>query len=318
MALLADTYATTRENRQRPLSDLITNHNAFLKTIQDQGNVINAAGGSQLHEPLIFTEAADASADWYDGYDVFTPDTDVQNLNSAIYEWKQLGGFSYISGKEEHMNSGKNRAVDLLKAKDDALIATLKNKAAISLYSDGTGSTGQEWGGLQLLVADDPTAAGSPGGIDQAANVIWRNQADVAAAAITAATIQGRMNDMYLATIRGTDAPDLILGDLVTFKAYWESLQVIQRITTISKGAAGFQTLEFMGAPVVYDTACPASHMYFLDCKYLKMRKAPGRWFQDEAPQPIQGADYILYPNWTMSNLTCNNRRLQGVIADST
>lgn len=312
MAVLTELYSTTRANREMPLADNVTNHNAFLYILENKGHIKNANGGRDLTEPLLYGEYSNAK--WYDGYETFTVDTSEEVVTAAVYDWKQLGGFAFISGKEEHMNVGKHAAVDLVTAKDEGLMATLRNKAAIALYNDGV-TDPKAWGGLQYLVADAP-ATGTPGGIDRATELWWRNQTsgDVT---IDAANIQGEMNDMYLACIRGQDQTDLILADLVAYKAYWESLQVIQRITSVEMGEAGFHALEFMKSPVVYDTACPANHMYFLNTDFLRMRKAPGRWFTDESPQAIQSADYTLFPNWTMSNLTMNNAARQGVIWSS-
>jgi hypothetical protein len=126
--------------------------------------------------------------------------------------------------------------------------------------------------------------------------------------------IQEEMNSMYLATLRGSDKTKLIIGGLNTYKGYWSSLQANQRLVNAKMAEAGFHALEFMLAPVVYDPACGVDKMYFLNTDYLLVRKSPGRWFTDEAPQVVQGADYTLFPNWTMGNMTCNNRSLQGVI----
>jgi hypothetical protein len=186
----------------------------------------------------------------------------------------------------------------------------------VGLFNDGV-TDPKAWGGLQYLVADDPSAVVEVGGIDQNAELWWRNQflnptfADAAAAT---AGIQSEMNSMYLATARGQDLTDLWIGDNAGYSAYWSSLQQIQRITNAKMGEAGFHALEFMNAPFVFTPAAPTNHIYALNCKYLRMRKAPGRYFTDEAAQPIQSADYTLFPNWTMSNLTSNNRARQGVI----
>lgn len=315
MALLTEIYSTTRTNRDMPLADNVTNHNAFLKQLDTMGKVKNANGGRDLTEPLLYGEYSNAK--WYDGYETFSVDTSEEVITAAVYPWKQLGGFSFISGKEEHQNMGKHAAVDLISAKDDALIATLRNKAAVALYNDGV-TDPKAWGGLQYLVADDPAAVVEVGGIDQNAEAWWRNQTNGgvvwADAAAAAAGIQSAMNAMYLATIRGTDVTDLWLKDSFHYTAYWESLQADQRFTNAKMAERGFHALEFMMAPVVYDSACPARHSYALNCNFLRMRKAPGRYFTDEAPQVIQSADYTLFPNWTMSNLTCNNRARQGVI----
>ena len=316
MALLTELYSTTRTNRNMSLADNVTNNNVFLYLLDSMGKVKNANGGRDLTEPLLYGEYTNAK--WYDGYETFSVDTSEEVVTAAVYDWKQLGGFSFISGREEHQNMGKHAAIDLVTAKDEGLIATLENKAEVGLFNDGV-TDPKAWGGLQLLVADDPTAAGTPGGIDQAdaANAWWRNQTanpTFADEAAEIAGIQSEMNKMYLATARGKDLTDLWIGDTAAYNAYWSSLQQIQRITNAKLGEAGFHALEFMKAPFVFTPTAPANHLYALNCDYLRMRKAPGRYFTDEAAQPIQSADYTLFPNWTMSNLTTNNRARQGVI----
>lgn len=316
MALLTELYSTTRLNRDMSVADMITNHNALLFTLEDMGAIKNATGGRTLDEPLIHTGYDSSTVKFYSGYESFSVDTSQEVVTAASYAWKQLGGFTFISGREEHQNRGKQAAVDLLKAKDDALIATLRNAAETSLFSDGTGTGGLEFGGLQLLVAKDPTAAGTPGGIDQAANTFWRNQTsgDVTVATTWSAVIQGEMNEMWLSCLRGADATNLIVGDSLTYTGYWESLQANQRFTSPKYGEAGFDSLMFKSAPVVYAAGCPSNTMYFLNTNYIRFRKSPGRFFSDEAPQVVQSADYTLFPNWTMGNLTMNDRARQGVI----
>ena len=314
MALLTELYSTTRTNRQMSLADNVTANNVFLWLLNDMGKVRNANGGRDLTEPLLYGEYTNAK--WYDGYETFTVETSEEVITAAVYDWKQLGGFSFISGREEHQNVGKHAAVDLVTAKDEGLIATLENKAEVGLFNDGV-TDPKAWGGLQYLVADDPTAVIEVGGIDQNAEAWWRNQTSnptFADAAAVAAGIQSQMNAMYLATSRGKDLTDLWLADNVGYTGYWESLQANQRLINTKMGEAGFHTLEFMMAPFVFTPGAPANHVYALNCKFLRMRKAPGRYFTDEAAQPIQSADYTLFPNWTMSNLTSNNRARQGVI----
>lgn len=218
------------------------------------------------------------------------------------------------------MNREKWQAVSIAESRVDALIAGLRNKTGLSLYSTGAGDGGKEFGGLRLLVADDPTT-GVVGGIDGAAEAWWRNQADTAAGTFAAATIQSAMNAMQLACTRGADQPDLWVADSDAFTAYWESLQAIQRVTNAKMADAGFRTLEFIGAPVVYDAQCAtdlatagAGRIYALNTKHLCFRKAPERFFTTEDSRKIENADYDVIPNWTMGNLTTNARFLQGVI----
>jgi hypothetical protein len=101
------------------------------------------------------------------------------------------------------------------------------------------------------------------------------------------ATMQTMMNRAWLAQARQADRPDLFIADNTYFRYYWESLQAIQRIQDDRNGMAGFMSLKFMDADVVYDggfqgttagnvsvlgsggswlsgSGAPASHMYLL------------------------------------------------------
>ena len=73
------------------------------------------------------------------------------------------------------------------------------------------------------------------------------------------------MNSLYLSISRNRDVPDLIVADNTYFGYYWKSLQAIQRVTDDKMASAGFQTLKFMGADVVYDGGfsgtAPSAHM---------------------------------------------------------
>jgi hypothetical protein len=315
---LTELVATTLRNREKFVADNVTNHNGLLRTMEDNGHIKNAGGGRDLTEPLLYNELA---TKFYDGFETFSIDTSQEVIDAAVYDWKQLGGFSFISGKEKIMNREKWRAVSIAESRVDALIAGLRNKTGLSLYSTGTGEGGKEFGGLRLLVADDPTAAGTVGGIDQVANPWWQNQYAPLGADWAADNVQSAMNAMQLACTRGADQPNLIVASANPFTAYWESLQAIQRVTNSRMADAGFRTLEFLGTPVVYDAQCAtdltnggAGRMYFLNTKYLFMRKAPERWFTTEKARKVENADYDVIPNWTMANLTCNARFLQGVI----
>ncbi len=316
---LTELVATTLRNREKFVADNVTAHNGLLRTMEDNGHIKNAGGGRDLTEPLLYNELA---TKFYDGFETFTIDTSQEVIDAAVYDWKQLGGFSFISGKEKIMNREKWRAVAIAESRVDALLAGLRNKTGLSLYSTGVADGGKEFGGLRLLVDDDPTSAGVVGGIDQVANVFWRNQF-IAIGAIpwSADTVQSFMNDMTLRCTRGADQPNLWMASAAPFTAYWESLQAIQRITNPHMADAGFRTLEHLGRPVVYDAQCAtdltntgAGRMYALNTKYLYFRKAPERFFTTEKARKIENADYDVIPNWTMGNLTCNARFLQGVI----
>jgi hypothetical protein len=317
---ITELVTTTLRNRDRMVADNVTNHNGLLRTMEDTGRIKNAGGGRDLTEPLLYNELA---TKFYDGFETFTIDTSQEVIDAAVYQWKQLGGFSFISGKEKIMNREKWQAVSIAESRIDALIAGLRNKTGLSLYSLGTGDGGKEFGGLRLLVADAP-GTGVVGGIDGAVETWWQNQFADLGADWAATNVLSAMNAMQLACTRGADQPDLIMASANPFTAYWESLQANARHTSPKLADAGFRTLEFIGTPVVYDAQCAtdltnpgAGRMYFLNTKYLCFRKAPERFFTTEDSRKVENADYDVIPNWTMGNLTTNARFLQGVIFDT-
>lgn len=312
---LGDLVATTLRNVSKNIADNVTNDNGFFRRLNEKGNVKKSvSGGREIDEAVLY--GTNSSVQYYDGYDTFTPPTDQNVVDLATYNWKQLGGFIAISGKEAMMNRGPEQRYDYIDTRTKQLIANMQNTFATSLYSDGTGSAGKELGGLQLLVSDDPTAAGTVGGINQVTYDFWRNQYS-AAAATTSATIQNRMNSMWLSTKRGRDTTDLILADSIMYTYYWESLQANQRFTSEDFGDAGGGMLKYKSASVEYDDQCPTKHMYFLNTDYLFFKYADGRWFDVGKNRTIQNADYDVVPVFVMGNMTCSNRARQGVVIAS-
>ncbi len=313
---LTEFVTASARNWSRTFADNITKHNAMLNRLQKRGKIVDVSGGRVIDEAIIYPTNANGSMKWYSGYDSFTPPTSSEVLDAAEFQWKQLAGFISISGIEKIQNSGEYKRYDYAEARLAALEAQMKNAVGVSIYSDGTGSGGKELGGLQLLIADDPTAAGTVGGINQQTFTFWRNQFS-AAAATDKTNIKARMDDLWLSCIRGTDAPDLILADRTLYTIYWDSLQDLARYTKQDSADAGFQTLQFVGADVVYDFNCPSKHMYMVNSNSIRLKCAPDRKFDVGKARTIQNADYDVIPAFFAGNFTVNNRSLNGVLIAS-
>lgn len=308
---IGELVATTLRNRRQELADNVTNHNALFRRMAERGNVSPADGGRTILEELMYAE--NSTVQWYSGYDVLsTAPSDV--MDAAEFNWKQLAGNVVISGLEgEVQNTGRERVINLLESRIRNLNISLRNTAATAVYADGTGNSGKEFGGLQLLVADDPTASSSVGGINQSTYSWWRNQTsgDVT---LNSTTIQSEMNSLWLACIRGTDRPDLIPSDTNTYTYYEESLQALQRFSSPDMADAGFVSLKYKTADVVYDDQCPANHMYFLNTDYLYLRPHSDRQFVPLDRRQSINQDATVIPVVYAGNMTVSNRSLQGVI----
>ena len=309
---IGETVTTSLRNRSGELADNVLNHNALCARLLRKGNVKPADGGREIVQELEYAENGTSS--WYSGYEVLDI-SPSEVFDAATYDWKQLAGNVTISGLEEIKNSGEGRIINLLASRIRNLEKTLTNDLATAVYADGTTDT-KSLGGLRFLVQDDPTSSSSVGGINQATYSFWQNQYS-AAAATTSANIGSRMNTMWLSTIRGTDKPDMIVGDSVMYTHFEESLQQYQRFSDASEAEMGFEALKYKTADVFYDDQAVTNNLYFLNTDYIFLRPHPDRQFAPLTERQSINQDALVQPVVWAGNLTCSNRSLQGVIIAS-
>lgn len=311
---LSEIVTTTLRNRSGEAADNVSKGNALLAKLKEKG-AWKAATGRSIVQELDYAE--NGTFQYYSGSEVLNiSSSDV--ISAAEFDWKQAACAVTWNGLEiDVQNTGSEQVIDLLEARIKNAQRTMKNQITVGLYSDGTGSSGKQIGGLQHIVADDPTT-GTVGGINRANFSFWRNQVFDASSdgtTTSATTIQANMGETWLETVRGNDKPDLIITGATYYNFYLSSLQAIQRIADASMGKLGFQNLMYMTAPVVYEdsTGIPDQRMYFLNTDYLHFRYSPKRLFKPlEAVRSINqdaSAQFILFAG----NLTCSNCSLQSV-----
>jgi hypothetical protein len=307
-----DIFTTTLEKRSKKLADNVSKNNALLSRLSSKGKIRTIDGGSKILEEL---EYGEGDMIWYGGYDQinYTP---KQLFTSAEYGLKLCAVPVAISGEDKLKNSGKEQMINLFEKRIENAEKTMKNKMSAAVYGDGTGSSGKEIGGLRLLVADAPET-GVVGGIDRASSEFWRNQS--VSAAVTSANILAKMDEIYLKCCRGTDKPDLVVADDVMYSTYEQALQPNQRFTDPKLAEAGFTTLKFKGADVIFDGgqggACPSKHMYFLNTDYIYLRPHKDRNMTVIGGDRLainQDAIYRII-GWA-GNMTLSNAALQGVL----
>lgn len=314
---LDEIVTTTLRYRSGKLRDNMSKNIALLSRLQERENIAPVSGGRSIVEELEYAE--NSTFMYYSGDETLNVmNSDV--FTAAEYDWKQCAVAVKINGLELLKNSGREKVIDLLEARIKNAEKTMLNNLSTGVYSDGTGTGGKQIGGLQLLVSDAGT--GTVGGINSSLYSFWQNQVydfsnnGVSASALT---IQDAMNSLYLATARNRDVVDMIVADNTYFGYYWKSLQAIQRVTDDKMASAGFQTLKFMGADVVYDGGfsgtAPAAHMYFLNTNYIKFRPHRDRNMVPMNPDrfSVNQDAMVKLIGWA-GNMTCSNRSLQGVI----
>jgi hypothetical protein len=314
----SEVLTTTLYNRSGSLADNVSDNNALLSRLKKRGNVKTADGGERLIQELEYAENATFMR--YSGYELLNV-SPSEVLSAAEFEWKQAAVAVTISGLEQLKNSGSERIIDLMESRITNAEHTMANNISVDIYSAGTASSGKQIGGLQLLVADDPTT-GTVGGISRVSWNFWRNYKFQATSdggsAASATNIQRYMNTTYNNLTRGTDKPDLIVADNNYYGFYESSLQAIQRVTQPNEADAGFVSLKYKGADVVLDGgqggACPANHMYMLNTKYLKFRPHKDRNFAPLSTRNSLNQDATVQFIAFAGNMVESNASLQGVI----
>jgi hypothetical protein len=256
-------------------------------------------GGLTIMVPLNY--AMTTASGWYTGSE--TLDTsDSEFATAAEYQWKQLYANITILRSDELKNSGDSQILSLVKNKVKVAEKTLEDKLGTGLYSDGTDAKAIV--GLRDIVATDQTV----GGISQTTYSWWAAQVDSSTTTLSIAAMQSRFNACSV----NSDAPTVISTTRSIFNSYYALLQPQQRFTDSATAKGGFSSLMFNGVPVLADSYCPASNMFFLNEDYLhlfahkdeEMRMEP---FAKPVNQNLKTAKIF----W-MGALGSSNNRLQG------
>jgi hypothetical protein len=307
--------ATLREH-PNTVSDNVSANNALYTMLKKKGKIRKIDGGTEIVRPLDY--AANTSFQRYSGYDTLSiAASDV--LSAAKYNWVQSAIHVTASGFELRQNSGKNQLIDLAKSRLTNAMRTAANYMSLDMYSSG--ALTNQMTGLSGMIGT--AGAGTVGGIDAATYTFWANQYREMAGtgAWTKSTIKGDMNAIYMACVRGTDSPDLIVSTHDFFAVFWESLQDLQRFATSDQATAGFQSLKFLNADVIFDSntnfATTGERMYFLNTDYLELVvHRDANWTAlDKKMSVNQDAEVI--PIIWQGQLTCSNRSLQGILIDA-
>lgn len=306
--------STTFRKHRKEIKDNLSNRNALLKYMMKRGPMRKEDGGLTIATPLDYAE--NGTFQRYSDWDLLNiAASDV--ISAAEYQWRQIALNVVSSGRELRINSGESRIINLAKAKIKNAIRTFNNNFSSDLYSSG--SLTNQVNGLQAIIAD--TNTNTVGGIDANTWTFWRNTVtDASNISVTpsATTIEnGLMLPTWLTLDRGPDdQPDLIVSSN-DYYAFFESSQIsLKRYSDQTKADGGFVTLKYKNADVLFDgnSGIPTAHMYFVNTNYLELvvHEDADLEIMDEM-RPVN-QDGAVVPILWMGNLTCSNRKQQGVI----
>ena len=322
-SVFTEMVTTTLRHTPRAVSDNVSNHNALLNIMKRKGKIDTVSGGYEIQMPLEYAE--NSTYQRYQGYEELnTSASDV--LTSAKYEWKQIALHVTASGRELRMNNSEEQMINLVKARKKNAMNTAANNLSVDIYSDGTETN--QIGGLANLITADGT--GTVGGITAgAAQTWWKNQFKEASNTNPATTptvaksetFVGDMNAVWLSVVRGKDSPDCIVFTHDFYALYELSQQDKQRYADSDLAKAGFETLRYKGANVIFDDntnfATTGEKGYFLNTDYLYLvQHREAQWTVDDEKTPVN-QDAVVIPMYWMGNMVCTNRSLQATIFDA-
>lgn len=313
-ATFTELVSTTFRKHRKDIKDNLSNRNALLKWITEDGNTRKEDGGLSIVTPLDY--ASNSTYQRFSDWDTLNiSQSDV--ISAAEYQWRNVSMNVVSSGTELRKNSGESRIINLAKARIKNAIRSFNNGFSYDLYSTGTLSN--QINGIQALIADAGT--GTVGGIDSGANAFWQNtvvDASVLSVTPSATTIEtGLMLPAWLATDRGPDDHVNLIVASNDYYAFFEASQVsFKRYNDTTTGKAGFTSLKYKTADVVYDgnSGIPTSRMYGINTNYFELvvHKDADLEIMEEM-RPVD-KDGVVIPILWMGNLSCSNRKQQFVI----
>jgi hypothetical protein len=311
---ISQLLSTTAESQKAAVIDNIAENNILFMKLKERNRILKDDGGALFRETLAYAENETVQAQGeYDTFDTTPQDV----ITSADFDQKIVTGTITMTDKEMNQNKGKGRIIPLMKSKMDVLKTSFNNKFGDYALSDGTGEGGNEFGGLQLLVADDPTT-GTVGGINRANYTFWRNQLyDFSVESVTpsATTIQSSMNALYRrCQTQGGQLSDLIIAGDTYFGYYEDSLQANQRFTDGKLAKLGFDAYKYKAADVVYDTKCSDTRMYFLNTRFMAYKYIGEQMINVMESTRPHNQGVTIQPLTSMGNLTITNAKVHGVM----
>lgn len=299
------------------------------------------SGGRRVLVPVEYAKAAQKG--FYSGTEQLTVgSTDM--FADAAYEWVQSYATIQVSGKEEMVNQGPERVLDMIEAKMKSAEKAVRDLFGTQLYSnnegDGTNpttglTTGAEldgFVGLQHICAADRTL----GGINSTSQTWWEppsgglvdisggGDTSVTFAELTTSThedyIQTVLRNQYGALSIGADKPTIIVTSQVVFDAYEATLTDQKRFGASDSALAdaGFSNLLYRGTPIVVDQQLETAFgggAFMLNENYIGFRHHRKRNFSFEDFVKPEDYDYAVAKILWMGAFVCSAPRMQGKIS---
>jgi len=307
---------TTLQNFGREIFDSVSTNNSLFWMLRQAGNIKVVAGGRKFTHPLIYK--TNSSFQMYAKLDPISL-TATDAATRAEFDIKVAAGSIVLSDLELAMNAGdKEKLIDLADEKRIEAELSMSELLGDQVYEDGAGAN--EFGGLQFLINETPSAQTNVGGINCSANSYWQNQINVSAITTFNTSNIGltAWNSMLNDATFGRRGPKAVFTTKTIYGLYEIGLTSNIRYAQTDLADAGFRHLQYTTMPVLFDDSCPAGNTYMVDTESLWLQVlAQGNMqvtqFQAKDDQLAKSALMYLY-----GNLTTGSRRTNAVQTNTT
>lgn len=283
--------------------------------------------GNLFEEPLM-TRLSETPK-WYDGTETIDA-VEEEVGTAAFFEPKSFMASITISGKERRRNSGPEKTINLMEAKTDMVLATMKNDLASALCQANVNSKAIL--GIPDMVPADQGIGAAYGKITAsvATRPWWMNQRSRTPAGTAGdvgdfdANFRAYGKRLFHDCSEGGDKPDLHFVTQEAYERYDDLTIGYQRVYSRKAMDLGMEdTLTFMGAAILWDRKHPDARLtsqnwYMLNSSYIYLRYSPEANFTLLGFQRKSNGDFITSPVIWEGATTCSNRRVQGIMTGLT
>jgi len=310
--------------------DNIFTHVPVLAWLQKKGSVRTLAG-ARIQETLLY--AANDTVGWipHPGFgqiDVSPPETHKM----ALYDWKEIAGSFSVSFMQEAMASGPEAIVKLGAEGVKVLELSLRDevwKRLWATFSTDGDSTSTYYGVISDNAQDSAdqihsipgivreAAGGTVGNIDSDTYTWWKNYFLEGGDWGTAATCKANFTTALLNIEKQGARPSVAFCGADAFTDVMGAAQALQIISQPTVGEIGFETVQFCGIPVVYDSGAPAASCYLLNHEFLNWNILKGCDFKaTDFVRPANQTAHTCLVYW-IGQLTTSKRNSLGVIMNT-
>lgn len=299
--ILAASYPHVVAEKRKPANQWA--ESALLRHLEKLGAIKKVDFGPTIEAPLDFRRNPGAQVLASDLAPTSTAKTEV--MTAASYAIGSISAPIVWSKQDEAQNSTRNQKVDLVDSLINNALDSHDDLLEAALFT-GSGPIL----GFNTLITEDGT--GSPGGIDAAVEVWWKNKFDE----YTDDTdIEAVMNGVWNACAKGSGSglsPKLLVSDAATQAVFESTQQALQRWVNTDDLKAGFKTLAFKDAPYVYSQYGTDS-IYFLNPKSYTIRAAKTHWRFKDKEVTLSNAEGYKTSVYSALQAVVDNRSRLGV-----